>query len=115
MAVSRMVMSFCITALLFGVVLYLLYADTIFYYLSIGTTVCLVLVLSASFSLFTTRGGAFGNKEMLLSVAIFILSDALSGSKKIAGTSMFFIILSLLLYNTAYYFLMRAIIKNKTK
>ncbi|MFY7672208.1 hypothetical protein ACOSP6_14080 [Tenacibaculum sp. MEBiC06402] len=104
-----------ITSLLFGMILYLIYTDSIFYYLSIVTTVGLVLLLSTSFSLLTTRGTKFGNKEMFISIAIFILSDALSGSKKITGTSLFFIILSVVLYNTAYYFLMRAIIKNKSK
>ncbi len=104
---------FGITTLLFGIVLYLLYADTIFYYLSIATTIALVLLLSTSFSLLTTKGGKYGNKEMLLSIIIFILSDALSGSKKIAGTSLFFIVLSVVLYNTAYYFMMKGIIKNR--
>ncbi|CAL2082448.1 hypothetical protein [Tenacibaculum sp. 190524A05c] len=104
--------AFAITTAMFGVILYLLYTDSIFYYLSIATTLGLVLLLSTSFSLLTTKGMKFGNKEMIISIGIFILSDALSGSKKIAGTSLFYIILSVVLYNTAYYFLMRALIKN---
>ena len=107
-----LLITFAITTLLFGVILYLLYTDSIFYYLSIATTIALVLLLSTSFSLLTTKGMKFGNKEMIISIGIFILSDALSGSKKIAGTSLFYIILSVVLYNTAYYFLMRALIKN---
>ncbi|WP_299622175.1 hypothetical protein [uncultured Tenacibaculum sp.] len=106
---------FSITTMFFGVVLYLLYVDTIFYYLSIGTTLSLIALLAVSFSLFTKKGGAFGNREMLFSIIIFIISDALSGSKKITGTSMFFIILSVVLYNTAYYFLMKAVMKNAKK
>ncbi len=103
---------FAITTTLFGVILYLLYTDSIFYYLSIATTIGLVLILSTSFSLLTTKGLKFGNKEMIISIGIFILSDALSGSKKIGGTSLFYIILSVVLYNTAYFFLMKALIKN---
>jgi hypothetical protein len=104
--------TFSIATTLFGIVLYLLYTDTIFYYLSIITTIALVLLLSTSFSLLTTKGTKLGNKEMFISIVIFVLSDALSGSKKIAGTSLFYIMLSVVLYNTAYYFLMKAIIKN---
>ena len=107
-----LLIAFAITTAMFGVILYLLYTDSIFYYLSIATTLGLVLLLSTSFSLLTTKGMKFGNKEMIISIGIFILSDALSGSKKIAGTSLFYIILSVVLYNTAYYFLMRALIKN---
>lgn len=104
-----------ITSAFFGIVLYALYVDSLFYYLSIITTLGLLLLLSAAFSVFTTKGGGFGNREMLLAIIIFIISDALSGSKKITGTSLFFIILSVVLYNTAYYFLMRAVIKNAKK
>ncbi|SNR14211.1 hypothetical protein [Tenacibaculum jejuense] len=104
-----------ITAAFFGVVLYALYVNSVFYYLSIATTLGLLMLLSAAFSVFTTKGGNYGNREMLLSIIIFIISDALSGSKKITGTSLFFIILSVVLYNTAYYFLMRAVIKNTKK
>ena len=107
-----LLIAFAITTTLFGVILYLLYTDSIFYYLSIATTIGLVLILSTSFSLLTTKGLKFGNKEMIISIGIFILSDALSGSKKIGGTSLFYIILSVVLYNTAYFFLMKALIKN---
>lgn len=107
-----LLIAFAITTTLFGVILYLLYTDSIFYYLSIVTTIGLVLILSTSFSLLTTKGLKFGNKEMIISIGIFILSDALSGSKKIGGTSLFYIILSVVLYNTAYFFLMKALIKN---
>ncbi|WP_075343839.1 hypothetical protein [Tenacibaculum agarivorans] len=106
---------FSITAMFFSIVLYLLYTDTIFYYLSIATTIGLLLVLSVVFSLFTTKGGKFGNREMLFAVIIFIISDALSGSKKITGTSVFFLMLSVVLYNIAYYFLMRGVIQNNKK
>lgn len=109
---SILLVTFAIATVLSSIILYLLYTDSIFYYLSILTTVGLVLILSTAFSLFTTKGMNFGNKEMLLAVAIFIVSDALSGSKKIMGTSVFYVILSVVLYNTAYYFLMRALIKN---
>lgn len=110
-----LLVAFSITAVLFGMILYLIYTDSIFYYLSIVTTIGLVLLLSTSFSLLTTKGVKLGNREMFISIAIFILSDALSGSKKITGTSMFYIMLSVVLYNTAYFFLMNAIIKNRTK
>lgn len=107
-----LLIAFAITTTLFGVILYLLYTDSIFYYLSIAITIGLVLILSTSFSLLTTKGLKFGNKEMIISIGIFILSDALSGSKKIGGTYLFYIILSVVLYNTAYFFLMKALIKN---
>ncbi|WP_442264532.1 hypothetical protein ACSIGC_09185 [Tenacibaculum sp. ZS6-P6] len=104
-----------ITSVFFGVIFYVLYVNSTFYYLAVATTFSLLLLLAIAFSLFTTKGGAFGNREMLLSIIIFIFSDTLSGSKKITGTSLFFIILSVVLYNTAYYFLMRAVIKNAKK
>ena len=108
-------MVFILAIVLISIVLYSMYVDTLFFYLSVLTTLSLLLLLAFSFSNALTLSPKFGNKEMFIAVVIFFLSDALSGAKKIEGTSTFFLILSVVLYNVAYFFLINAFIKKDEK
>ncbi len=95
-----------------SIVLYEISAHSVFFYLSIFTTVSLMFLLAVSFANILATGPKYGNVEMLLSVFIFVVSDSLSGAKKIEGTTTFYLMLSVLLYNSAYYFLMKSLIKH---
>jgi hypothetical protein len=106
---------FLLSTTVFSIILSILYVDTVFFYLSIITSLALLSLLAISFSKLITDGLGHGNKEMLISVAIFIISDTLSGSKKIEGTTTFFLMLSVFLYNIAYFFLMKSLIKKDAK
>jgi hypothetical protein len=106
---------FTLSITIMGVVMYSMYVNTSFYFLSILTSITLLFLLAISFSKLISNGSQFGNKEMFISIMIFVFSDALSGAKKIDGTSTFFIMSSVLLYNIAYCFLIQALIKKDNK
>lgn len=104
---------FVFAGVVISIILYMMFVNTLFFYLSILTSVALLILLSISFTKLLTGGLSKGNKEMFMSVAIFIFSDALSGSKKIEGTTSTFVALSVLLYNIAYYFMIVSLIKKE--
>ncbi|WP_148868694.1 hypothetical protein [Tenacibaculum adriaticum] len=106
---------FILSLTITSIVIYTMYANTYFFCLSILTSGLLLFLLAISFSRLLTASPLFGNKEMFISIVIFIFSDALSGSKKIEGTSTFFLILSVFLYNIAYFFLIKSLIKKDVK
>ncbi|MDY0780635.1 hypothetical protein [Tenacibaculum sp. IB213877] len=106
---------FTLSITIMGVVMYSMYVNTSFFFLSILTSITLLFLLAISFSKLVSNGSQFGNKEMFISIMIFVFSDALSGAKKIDGTNTLFIMLSVFLYNIAYYFLIQALIKKDNK
>lgn len=105
---------FLLSILIIGIIMGTMFVDTSFFYLSILTTLVLVFLLAVAFSrLLRSNKKDNGNIEMFIAISIFVVSDALSGSQKIGGTQTFYLLLSLCLYNVAYFFMMRSLIKKE--
>lgn len=97
-----------------GLILYVLYKNTLFYYLSALATILLIVLLSISFTRLLTLGRKQGNLELFIAISIFLIADALFGSQKINGTNLTYIILSATFYYVAYFLIIQFVIKKES-
>lgn len=94
-------------------VAWLLYKNTLFYYTSIISSFCLVVIFSLSFALLIEENTK-RNVLMFSGIALFLFSDAVFGAQKIHHINIVYIVSAYVIYNIAYYLIVKSIIKKDT-
>lgn len=103
----------CILFLVISFVIFSFYPmNTVFFYVSLIATFFLILLLSFSFlSLLKTLKR--GNILFFIAIALFIISDAISGTQRYLEVSTSLIIMASVLYNIAYFLLVKSDIEKQ--
>lgn len=91
-----------VCSLIITVLVFILFKNTYFYYISAIATYFLIALLSITFTRLINFGMRKGNLEFFLAVAIFLVSDAFFGSQKLVQTHILNIIISSTSYLIAY-------------
>lgn len=87
-------------------------SDTMFFYVSLIATFFLVLLLSFSFlSLLRTLKN--GNILFFMAIALFVASDAISGTQRYLEVSTLLIVMASIFYNIAYFLLVQSDIEKQ--
>lgn len=100
-----------------GAILYIIYKNTLFFYLSAVATLLLAILLSFSFiallSVFGSKGK--GSIEFFVAVCLFLITDTLFSSQKVTGINQSYIIVISSIYYVAYVFIIKSVLKKSNR
>lgn len=105
--------------LIFSIILsfiaYASYDNSIFFYIAVLATILLSILASISFTKLLSKGIKRGNLEFFIAFFIFIISDALFGSKKLTSSDVIYTLLSSTFYLISYLLIVQGAIKMNEK
>lgn len=102
-------------SIILSVIVYILYNNSIFFYIAVLSTIFLSILASISFTKLLNNGTKGGNLDFFLALFILITSDALFGSKKLTSSDPIYTLLSSTFYLISYLLIVRSAIKMDKK
>lgn len=92
-------------------ILYIIYDNTLFFYLSVSATLLLAVILSLSFIALLSYNENKGNLYFFLASCVFLFTDTLFSSQRISSISNVNLFVTSTLYYLAYFLILLSVLK----